>query len=53
MKSYMKEYIKSCPTLICEVCNGKFKKYQEYIHNKGKYHTLLKNRDNILLNKLE
>jgi hypothetical protein len=42
MRNYMKEYIKDKPTMICELCNGKFKKYQLYIHNKGKMHTLVK-----------
>tara|TARA_R110000868_G_scaffold105239_2_gene289500 strand:+ start:10069 stop:10335 length:267 start_codon:yes stop_codon:yes gene_type:complete len=46
MKDYMKDYIKNKPTLICEICNGKYKAYQKYKHNQGKIHTLIqKNLD--------
>ena len=52
MRDYMKGYIKTCPTIVCELCNGKYKKYQEYIHNKGKFHTLLKNRNDLKIDLL-
>jgi hypothetical protein len=40
MKEYMKDYTKDKPTIVCEICNGKYKAYQKYKHNKGKIHTL-------------
>lgn len=62
MKNYMKEYnknIKNSESFVCDICGGKYKKYSQYMHNKGKLHNILnekilmKNEINNLINKYE
>jgi hypothetical protein len=40
INEYMKDYIKNSKDCICDICGGKYKSYQKYLHNKGKIHTL-------------
>ena len=46
-RNYMKGYIKTADDVKCEVCGGHYKSYQGYIHNKGKFHSLLKERNEL------
>jgi hypothetical protein len=34
IKNYMKEYIKNQSSVVCDVCGGKYKPYQKYLHDK-------------------
>ena len=46
----MKDYIKKQSSVECNICGGKYKPYQKYLHdNKVKRHILMAN----LLNKNE
>jgi hypothetical protein len=41
-KNYMKEYIKKQESVICNICQGKYKPYQKYLHDKKtKRHLLI------------
>tara|TARA_R110000868_G_scaffold87963_6_gene245507 strand:- start:559 stop:807 length:249 start_codon:yes stop_codon:yes gene_type:complete len=46
-RNYMKEYIKSADDVVCTICGGHYKSYQGYIHNKGKFHSLIKEKDEL------
>lgn len=45
-REYMNMYIKNKPSLICG-CGGKYKHFQQYIHNKTKKHIKYLNSLNI------
>ena len=45
-RAYMNMYIKDKPSLICG-CGGKYKHFQQYIHNKTKKHIKYLNGLNI------
>jgi hypothetical protein len=48
IKNYMKDYIKKQSSVECDICGGKYKPYQKYLHdNKVKRHIMMSN----LLNK--
>ena len=38
MKSYMKEYIKHSPVIICEFCEGKYRRYTKSKHIRTQKH---------------
>jgi hypothetical protein len=43
-KEYMKQYIKKSPSVICELCGGKYKKYQKYAHITTIKHSFIENK---------
>ena len=45
-REYMNEYIKNKPSLICG-CGGKYKHFQQYIHDRTKKHIKYLNSLNI------
>lgn len=41
MRNYMREYVElNNESLICDLCKGKYKKYNKSIHNKSKKHMI-------------
>ena len=42
-KTYMRDYIKKCPSEICE-CGGKYRKYNFYKHKKTNKHKTYENK---------
>ena len=40
MRNYMKKYTQDKETIVCNVCKGKYKPHQKYIHNKTQKHRL-------------
>jgi hypothetical protein len=40
MKEYMRKYVKECESICCDVCQGKYKKYNKYSHLKTNKHIL-------------
>jgi len=53
MRTYMKEYNKTAPTLTCEICNGLYKKQNYQKHCKTNKHIKASNKESILENKLK
>jgi hypothetical protein len=44
IKNYMKDYIKKQSSVECNICGGKYKPYQKYLHdNKVKRHIMMVN----------
>ena len=37
-KEYMRKYIKESESINCDICEGKYKRYSRYVHNKSKRH---------------
>lgn len=44
MKLYFRKYVLQSQSLICNICSGKYKKYNYHIHKKSKKHTDAENK---------